>query len=132
LLRPHHAKALILGTGGASKAVRYVLDHLGIAAQFVSRTKKPGQFSYDEINEDVLSQFQLIINTTPAGMYPNVDEAPELPYDLLTSSHFLFDLTYNPPKTKFLEEGERRGTQISNGYQMLIEQAEEAWRIWNE
>ena len=130
-LKAHHKKALILGTGGASKAVRYVLEELGIEYSFVSRNKAEGQIGYDDVSKDVLVDHHLIINTTPLGMYPNVDAAPDLPYELLTSKHFLFDLTYNPAKTKFLAEGEKRGAQIANGYQMLIEQAEAAWQIWN-
>ena len=131
LLKPHHKKALILGTGGASKAVRYILEELGIEYCFVSRTKAEGQISYDDVTKDILTDHHLIINTTPLGMYPNVDAAPSLPYGLLMPDHFLFDLTYNPAKTKFLAEGEKRGAQISNGHQMLIEQAEAAWEIWN-
>lgn len=131
LLKPHHKKALILGTGGASKAVRYSLKELGIEYCFVSRTKAEGQISYDDVTKDILTDHHLIINTTPLGMYPNVDAAPSLPYGLLMPDHFLFDLTYNPAKTKFLAEGEKRGAQISNGHQMLIEQAEAAWEIWN-
>jgi len=131
-LKPHHKKALILGTGGASKAVRYSLEELSIEFQFVSRAKAEGQLTYDDVSDDVLAEHHLIINTTPLGMYPNVDAAPALNYEALTAKHFLFDLTYNPEKTKFLAEGERRGAQISNGYQMLIEQAEAAWNIWNK
>jgi len=131
-LKPHHKKALILGTGGASKAVRYSLEDLGIDYWFVSRSKAEGQITYDDVTKDILADYHLIINTTPLGMYPNVDAAPSLSYDLMTPDHFLFDLTYNPAKTKFLAEGEKRGAQISNGQQMLIEQAEEAWKIWSE
>lgn len=131
-LKPHHKKALVLGTGGASKAVRYSLEALGIEFQFVSRAKAEGQLTYDDVSADVLADHHLIINTTPLGMYPNVDAAPALNYEALTPKHFLFDLTYNPEKTKFLAEGEKRGAQISNGYQMLIEQAEAAWNIWNK
>ena len=130
-LKSHHKKALVLGTGGAAKAVQYVLADLNIDYETVSRKKEQGWLTYDDVNEDVITTHHLIINTTPLGMYPNVDEAPELPYNLLNENHLLFDLTYNPSKTKFLLEGEKKGTQISNGYQMLIEQAEESWRIWN-
>jgi len=130
-LRTHHKKALVLGTGGAAKAVCYVLDELNIEYKSVSRRKDQGLLIYDDLDEEVITSHHLIVNTTPLGMYPNVDEAPELAYHLLSDKHLLFDLTYNPAKTKFLLEGEKRGAQISNGYQMLIEQAEESWRIWN-
>lgn len=129
-LQPHHQKALILGTGGASKAVRYVLGQLGIEARFVSRRKEAGLLGYEDLDEKVLAEHHLIVNTTPLGMYPTVDALPPVPYAFVTDQHFLFDLTYNPPKTKFLAEGEKRGAQICNGHQMLIEQAEESWRIW--
>lgn len=131
LLRPHHQKALILGTGGASKAVRYVLEQLQISFSFVSRQKSEGQLLYSDIDEELLSSHHLIINTTPLGMFPSVDDAPDLPYRFLRVEHLLFDLIYNPAKTRFLAEGEKRGTQICNGHQMLIEQAEAAWKIWN-
>lgn len=130
-LKPHHQQALILGTGGASKAIRYVLEQLGIEIRFVSRSKQEGQLRYEDIDRDIIAACHLLVNTTPLGMYPNVDDAPALPYEFLTSKHFLFDLTYNPAKTKFLAEGEKQGAQICNGYQMLIEQAEESWRIWS-
>jgi shikimate dehydrogenase len=130
-LKPYHKKALILGTGGASKAIRYVLEQLSIQYQLVSRRKEKGNYSYEEIGDDIFADHHLIINTTPLGMYPNVDAAPPIPYQLLTSKHFLFDLVYNPAKTKFLIEGEKLGAQISNGYEMLIHQAEESWKIWN-
>lgn len=131
LLKSHHKNALILGTGGASKAVRYVLEQLGIEYRFVSRKKDAEQYVYEDINEEILSSHHLIVNTTPLGMVPNIDDSPTLPYQYFTSHHLLFDLIYNPEKTRFLEEGEKRGAQICNGYQMLIEQAEAAWKIWN-
>ena len=130
-LKQHHKKALILGTGGASKAIRYVLQELGIEYQLVSRRKEKEACSYEDINSDVLSDHHLIINTTPLGMYPNVDADPPIPYEFMTRKHFLFDLIYNPSKTEFLAEGAKRGAQISNGYEMLIHQAEESWKIWN-
>ena len=120
-----------MGTGGASKAIRYVLQELGIEYQLVSRRKEKEACSYEDINSDVLSDHHLIINTTPLGMYPNVDADPPIPYEIMTSKHFLFDLIYNPSKTKFLAEGAKRGAQISNGYEMLLRQAEESWKIWN-
>ncbi len=131
-LKPHHKKAIILGTGGASKAIQFVLTQMGIEYCLVSRKKRDGEFGYEDLGADVLGTYHLIINTTPLGMYPNVDADPAVPYEYLTPKHLLFDIIYNPAKTKFLCEGEKRGAQIANGYQMLIEQAEESWRIWNE
>lgn len=131
-LRPHHKKALVLGTGGASKAICYVLNGLGVETQLVSRKKGEGQCGYEDLGEELLSTHHLVVNTTPLGMYPNVDTDPPVPYEFITSQHFLFDLIYNPPKTKFLLEGEKRGAQICNGLQMLVQQAEESWRIWSE
>ena len=130
-LKPHHTKALILGTGGAAKAVQYTLKKLGISFQIVSRSKKDVTITYDELNELILQDHTLIINTSPLGMYPKMDEAPPIPYDFLTPQHLLFDLIYNPEKTLFLEKGEEQGSQIANGKEMLLLQAEESWRIWN-
>jgi shikimate dehydrogenase len=130
-LQPHHKKALILGTGGASKAIGYVLQQVGIKYIFVSRKKAANTVNYEALDEEILSSHHLIINTTPLGMWPEVDVSPAVPYQFLTQKHFLFDIIYNPAKTKFLAEGEKRGSQICNGYEMLIEQAEESWRIWN-
>jgi len=132
LLQPHHTKALVLGTGGAAKAVHYVLNKLGIAFTEVSRTpSKAAQIAYDKIGEASISEYQLIINTSPVGMYPKVDECPPLPYQFLTSKHYLYDLVYNPAKTLFLQKGEAQGAAVKNGHDMLIIQAEEGWRIWN-
>jgi shikimate dehydrogenase len=129
-LKPHHTKALILGTGGAAKAVEYSLKPLGIEYRLVSRDRSKGM-TYSDIDEKVLSEHLLIINTTPVGMHPNVDDAPNLPYQFLSTGHLLFDLIYNPAKTKFLLQGEKRGATVLNGHQMLIIQAEESWKIWN-
>jgi shikimate dehydrogenase len=132
LLQPHHTKALVLGTGGAAKAVHYVLNKLGISFTEVSRTpSKAAQIAYDKIGEATMSEYLLIINTSPIGMYPKVDECPPLPYQHLTSKHYLYDLVYNPAKTLFLQKGEAQGAAIKNGHDMLIIQAEEGWRIWN-
>jgi shikimate dehydrogenase len=131
-LQPHHQCALVLGSGGASKAVQYALQELGIDFVVVSRNKKTNQLGYEDVGEDVIRGHQIIINTTPLGMYPNVDQDPPIPYDAISSKHLLYDLTYNPEKTKFLSQGEVRGAQIMNGYEMLVSQAEESWRIWNE
>lgn len=131
-LQPHHKKALILGSGGASKAVQYALKQLGIEFSIVSRRKKNDELGYEDIDDEILDQYTLIINTTPLGMFPNTNDDPPIPYEYLTPKHFLFDLIYNPEKTRFLEKGEKQGAKISNGHSMLILQAEESWRIWNE
>lgn len=131
LLKPFHNKALVLGTGGAAEAVKFVLDELHIEFVSVSRNKKEDGITYDAVDEALLQQHLLLINTTPLGMFPHLDEAPDLPYQYLSNRHLLFDLIYNPEKTLFLAEGEKRGALISNGYQMLVKQAEESWRIWN-
>ncbi len=123
-------KALVLGSGGASKAVLYVLDKLEIKTQLVSRSKKEGQITYDTIDEACLKSHQIIVNTTPLGMSPNYDTAPALPYEFLNDQHFLYDLVYNPEVTKFLQMGLNHNAKIRNGLEMLHLQAEEAWRIW--
>ncbi len=130
-LKPYHTKALILGTGGAAKAVEFVLEELQIEYELVSRKHSAQHLSYEQITPAILAEHLLIINTTPLGMYPNIAEAPFIPYDALTIKHFLFDLIYNPAKTLFLEKGEEKGATIKNGYEMLVIQADESWRIWN-
>ena len=134
-LRPIHRKAMILGTGGAAKAVAYVLGRSGIEYVYVSRKnaqQEPNVVSYENINDDLIAEHLLIINTTPLGMYPDTEQAPPLNYNRLSRQHYLFDLTYNPAKTLFLRNGEARGASIQNGFDMLIIQAEESWKIWNE
>jgi shikimate dehydrogenase len=132
-LQLHHRKALILGTGGASKAVEYVLQKLGIETLFVTRRPRTSttDIRYEQVNEALLRSHTLVINTTPVGMYPEIAESPPLPYHGLTPEHYLFDLVYNPAKTLFLQKGEERGAVIENGYDMLLLQAEESWRIWS-
>jgi shikimate dehydrogenase len=127
-----HKQALVLGTGGAAKAVHYVLRKKGIDYLEVSRTKGEGNITYNELDEKIMASHTLIVNTTPLGMYPNVDESPSIPYHLLNEQHYLYDLVYNPAKTKFLAEGERRGALIENGEDMLVIQAEASWDIWNQ
>jgi shikimate dehydrogenase len=132
-LQSHHTKALLLGSGGAAAAVAYVLRKSGIAYKLVSRTPGNGDaLTYDEVDEAVIASHPVIINTTPLGMYPHVNEAPQLPYNAITPKHYLFDLHYNPAKTVFLQKGEERGAAIKNGQEMLVLQAEESWRIWND
>ena len=131
-LQSHHTHALILGTGGSSKAVQFVLEKLRIAFLLVSREKAGGNIiSYDQIDGPVLEKYTIVINTTPIGMYPNVHEYPKLKFEDITSRHYLFDLIYNPSKTIFLQRAEAQGAVTENGYEMLVEQAEESWRIWN-
>lgn len=123
------AHALILGSGGAAKAVGYVLNKLSVEYQIVSR--KEGYLNYTALDKSILSQHLLIINTTPLGMSPNINQCPPIPYDFLSASHYCYDLIYNPKKTSFLSQAESKGASIKNGYEMLILQAEESWRIWN-
>ena len=131
LLQPFHKKALVLGTGGAAKAVHYVLQKRGIEFMEVSRNPQGSrQISYEDVDA-VMHDHLLLVNTTPLGMYPNVDEYPPIAYDLLTPRHYLFDLTYNPPVTAFLKKGEEKGALVRNGAEMLLIQAEESWKIWN-
>ena len=131
-LKTHHTHALILGTGGASKAVDYALRQLGLKTRFVSRTSREGIIAYDELTPEQMAQYTVIVNTTPLGMHPNVDECPPLDYSRLTSQHLLYDVVYNPEKTLFLQRGEKAGATICNGMDMLIGQAKAAWKIWKE
>jgi shikimate dehydrogenase len=132
-LRPQHTHALILGNGGAAAAVKYVLNKLNISFKVVSRKSHDGaDLIYDELNEAIIREHLLIINTTPLGTFPNLDQSPFIPYHYLTPAHYLFDLVYNPAKTLFLQKGEEKGAAVKNGYEMLVLQAEESWRIWNE
>lgn len=131
-LKPQHAKALVLGTGGASKAVQYVLKKQGIEFLVVSRNTAENSIRYADITETIIRDHNIIINSTPLGMLPATDTCPDIPYHLLTADHYLYDLVYAPAKTLFLQKGEERGATIENGFEMLIIQAEENWRIWNE
>lgn len=131
-LLPTHRKALILGTGGSSKAVAYVLIQLGIEYKFVTRSLEvTNSINYDQLTHEDIAQNNLIINCTPVGMYPNINDSPSLPYNAITKDHYLFDLTYNPAESLFLQKGKQRGSIIQNGYDMLIYQAEASWEIWN-
>lgn len=132
LLQPHHRKALILGTGGASKGVAFALDELDIPYTFVSREAKENGIDYDRINATTFDNYQIIINATPVGTSPNVDAFPLLPYEFLTDKHIAYDLIYNPAETQFLKKAKQHGAQIKNGLDMLIFQAEKAWKIWNK
>ncbi|GLU44204.1 shikimate dehydrogenase family protein [Allomuricauda sp. NBRC 101325] len=130
-LKPHHTNALILGTGGASKAVKFVLEELGIATTYVSRSPKEGQLTYDDLDKEIMEENTLIVNCTPLGTFPNIEHKPAIPYEFIGSQHLLYDLIYNPEKTAFLKEGEKQGAALCNGLEMLKGQAEKAWEIWN-
>lgn len=132
LLNGTDKKALILGTGGASKAVAFALSELNIGYLYVSRNKSEETYTYEELNQDIILNHSIIINCSPLGTFPNVDTCPNLPYQYITSSHLLYDLVYNPPKTLFLQKGEEKGARTKNGYEMLELQALEAWNIWNK
>tara|TARA_Y100000768_G_C23976997_1_gene683583 strand:- start:659 stop:1423 length:765 start_codon:yes stop_codon:yes gene_type:complete len=132
-LKSHHTKALILGTGGASKAVAYVLNSFNIEVNYISRNKIPSlnnYFIWSQLNSHMVAGHYLIINTTPVGMYPEVDQEIKIPYDYLTSKHLVIDLIYNPKKTLFLKKALLKNAQILNGNQMLVHQALKAWDIW--
>jgi shikimate dehydrogenase len=131
LLQPHHLQALILGTGGAAKAIIYALDQLGIRHQLVSRTAQAGRLTYEALNEEVMAQYSLIINTTPLGMIPNEHKAPPIPYHLLSAGHLLYDIVYTEAYTPFLQLGADKGAAVKNGLEMLHLQAEGSWQIWN-
>ncbi|WNH09825.1 shikimate dehydrogenase family protein [Thalassobellus suaedae] len=132
LLKPHHKKALILGTGGASKAIAYSLNKLGIEYKYVSRKQSEGiSYTYNTLTEPVIKEHQIIINCTPLGTFPNIDNCPDIPYSAISTQHILFDLIYNPEETKFLKLGKEHGAVTENGLNMLKLQAEKAWSIWN-
>ena len=138
LLKPNHTKALILGTGGAAAAVEWVLQKLSIQYQLVSRNNQANAsifnapvVNYSALNEDMINQHKLIINTSPIGMYPNVQEAPLIPYEAIGSGHYLYDLVYNPAETLFLSKGKEKAAAIKKGLDMLHFQAEESWAMWN-
>jgi shikimate dehydrogenase len=130
-LKSNHKNALILGTGGASKAIAYALKQLGIRFNYVSRTSfNEADYTYDMLTEDIITEHQIIINCTPLGTHPNVNDCPEIPYDSISKTHILFDLIYNPQETRFLAIGKQKGAIICNGLNMLELQAEKAWKIW--
>jgi shikimate dehydrogenase len=132
LLKPYHTKAIVIGSGGASRAVCFILDKLQIPWLIVSRTPKTKQMiSYSDVTQDLLETCKLIINTTPLGMFPNIEGCPELPYTSFGPEHLLYDLVYNPQLTKFMQQGIQNGAQVKNGSEMLKIQADKAWEIWN-
>ena len=131
LLDPSHKKALILGTGGASKAINYGLKSLGIETLFVSRYERPNTIQYQSITPEMVHEYQVIVNCTPVGMYPHADECPELPYDAMDSHNLLYDLIYNPDETLFMKKGIEHGATVKNGLEMLLLQAFASWEFWN-
>lgn len=131
LLKPHHNQALVFGNGGAAKAVFYSLDKLGIPYKVVSRNKDTGDLTYEELNEKLITEHPLIINCSPVGTFPNMEQCPNIPYDAIGKNHLLYDLIYNPEETLFLKKGKENGAIIKNGYEMLVLQAEKNWEIWN-
>lgn len=131
LLKPHHNAALVLGSGGSSKAIVYALHLLGIETTTVSRNPDDGQLSYEDLSEEVIARHKIIVNTTPLGMFPQLDSAPDISYNFLTPDHILYDLVYNPEITSFLRLGSQSGAVTKNGIEMLHIQAEESWKIWN-
>lgn len=135
-LETRHERALILGTGGSSKAVAYVLKQIGIDCYFVTRDKSrfngSNVFTYEEVSEYVINAFKLIVNTTPVGMFPEESNCPDIPYQYIGREHLLYDLVYNPGQTLFLKKGKERGAACVNGLSMLYQQAEASWKIWNK
>jgi len=132
-LKKHHKRALILGTGGASKAIAYALKKLKIEFDYVSRAKKEGvTFLYSDLTDEIIASYSIIINCTPIGTFPNINECPAIPYDAITEKHILYDLIYNPEQTKFLSTGNLKGATTINGLEMLRLQAEKSWQIWNK
>lgn len=130
MLKENHTKALVLGNGGAAKAVLYTLRKLNISYLVVSRSKENGDITYEELDAQRIQEYPIIINCSPVGTFPNTEQCPTLPYEALSASHILYDLIYNPAETKFLQLGKERGATVKNGYEMLILQAEKNWEIW--
>ena len=130
MLTDHHSHALVLGTGGASRAVSYALRSLGIEVRLVSRTATRGVITYADLTPDIIDTHKIIVNTTPLGMYPHVEECPDIPYNLLTEHHLCYDLLYNPDVTLFMKKSADAGAEVKNGLEMLLLQAFAAWQIW--
>ena len=131
-IEPYHKKALILGTGGASKAINFGLKSLGLETAFVSRYERPGTIQYEKITPEVIKEYNVIVNCTPVGMYPHVDECPALPYEAMDSHTLLYDLIYNPDETLFMKKGKEHGATVKNGLEMLLLQAFASWDFWHQ
>ena len=133
LLQPHHQLALVLGTGGSAKAIFYGLQQLGLEAKYVSRRKSSYNIlTYSELSPEVMEAHTVVVNCTPVGMWPNTDDCPAIPYQLLTNKHLLYDLLYNPNETLFMKKGEESGASVKNGLEMLLLQAFAGWNIWKK
>jgi shikimate dehydrogenase len=132
LLNSERNKALVLGTGGAAKAIFYGLNKLGVSPTYVSRKPKEGQLTYDDLTPEIMVEYKVIVNTTPLGMYPHVDECPNIPYELLSPAHLCYDLIYNPDTTLFMKKAATYGAEVKNGLEMLLLQAFVSWKIWND
>jgi len=132
LLKPHHRKALIMGTGGASRAIRVGLTRLGLEWKYVSRTPHEGMITYKDITSETFKEYEVIVNCSPVGMFPKVDECPAIPYEYLTPNNLLYDLVYNPETTFFMKKGALQGSVVKNGLEMLYLQAIASWEFWNE
>ncbi len=132
LLKPMHKKALILGTGGASKAIHYGLEKLGLESKFVSRVARKGIFGYEELTAEIMDEYKVVVNCTPVGMYPNIEQCPNIPYECITPNHLLFDLLYNPNMTLFMKKGAEKGAITKNGLEMWLLQAFATWDVWNK
>lgn len=132
LLCPHHTKALVLGTGGASKAICAGLEKLGFEWRYVSRTPRENAFTYADLTAEVMQEHTVLVNCSPVGMYPHINQAPQIPYAHLTERHLLFDLVYNPTETRFMQLGKAQGATVKNGLEMLHIQADASWKFWNE
>ncbi len=132
LLKPHHTKALVLGTGGASKAICVGLEKMGIEWRYVSRRPAEGQFTYEDLTPAIIQEYSVIVNCSPVGMFPHVDECPALPYEAMSERNLLFDLVYNPLETLFMRRGAEHGATVKNGLEMLHLQALASWKFWNE
>lgn len=132
LLERFHKKALILGTGGSSKAINYGLKSLGLETVFVSRYERPGTIQYDKITPEIIHEYNVIVNCTPCGMYPHITECPKLPYEAMDDKNILYDLIYNPDQTLFMKKGAQQGATVKNGLEMLLLQAFASWNFWHE
>ena len=132
MLNSNHTHALVLGTGGAAKAISCGLKSLGIEPLYVSRTKKDGAITYEELIPEIMDKYRVIVNTSPIGMYPHVDSCPNIPYELLTPNHLCYDLIYNPDVTMFMKKSQQYGAIVKNGLEMLLLQAFAAWEIWEQ
>ncbi len=130
ILKPQHKKALILGTGGASKAVDFGLKSLGLETVKVSRFERPGCITYEQVRPEVVKEYNVVVNATPVGMYPNADECPKLPYEAMDENNLLYDCIYNPDETMFMKQGKARGAVVKNGLEMLLLQAFASWEFW--